>query len=182
MVTAGERVEVVHLGGASSLRAAGVRHDDVVAFRWGIETGGRTLEQRSYLLLDDGVLVARPDRMPPGHEGWWWCDLVLVDDRGDRVVVSDAYVDVMVGPADRPYRIVDLDELAAAITSGALAPEQAADGLTRLQRFLDRRLHGAGAGTWRDFPPSAVRVLQARGGLPDDWRWFDADCDPGAAG
>lgn len=181
-MTAGERVEVVHLGGGSSLRAAGVRHDDVVAFRWGIQAGVRALEQRSYLLLDDGVLLARPGRMPTGHEGWWWCDLVFVEDRGDRVVVSDAYVDVLVGPADRPYRIVDLDELAEAVTTGALAPERAADGLTRLQRFLDRRLHGATGGTRRDFPPSVVRGLHARDDLPGEWHWFDADCEPGSTG
>lgn len=180
-MTAGERVEVVHLGGASSLRAVGVRHNDVVAFRWGIEAGGRTLEQRSYLLLEDGVLLGRPTRMPPGHEGWWWCDLVFVDDRVDRVVVSDAYVDVLVGPPDRPYRLVDLDELAEAVNAGDVTPERAADGLARLQAFLDRRLHNDTAGVWRDFPPASVRGLQRDAKLPADWGWFQADCggEPG---
>lgn len=181
-MTPDARVEVVHLGGASSLRAVGVRHDGVVAFRWGIRTGARTLVQRSYLLLDDGVLVARPEQMPAGHEGWWWCDLVVVDDRGDRLVLSDARVDVLVGPPDRPYHVADLDELADAVTTGAMAPAQAADCLARLQRFLDRRLHTATSGAWRDFPPAAVRDLQHRDDLPDDWEWFDADCGGGADG
>jgi hypothetical protein len=177
-----DRVDVVHLGGASSLRAAGVRRGRVVAFRWGIRTGARALAQRSYLLLDDGVLIARPDQMPTGHEGWWWCDLVDVDERADRVVVADAQVDVLVGPPDRPYHVVDLDELADAVATGAVSSRLVADRLTRLQRFLDARLHTATPGTWRDFPPAAVSELEGRDDLPDDWVWFDADCGGGAIG
>ncbi|MFY1636916.1 hypothetical protein ACN27F_27160 [Solwaraspora sp. WMMB335] len=95
------------------MRAAGRRLDDVVVYDWGFQLNGRHHEQRSYVLLDDGFQINQ----------------------------DDLWIDVIVGPPDHPYRVLDLDEYAAAARDGALTPAEAADGLVRTQRFLDRRLN-----------------------------------------
>ncbi|GAA2621098.1 hypothetical protein GCM10010399_60180 [Dactylosporangium fulvum] len=145
------------------VRAAGRRLDDVIVYDWGFALNGRHYEQRSYVLLDDGFQINQPVIFPDAQQGWWYCDLVRVTDNGDEVIVEDLWIDVIVGPPDHPYRVLDLDEYATAAARGELSPVEAADGLVRTQRFLDRRLNRRHEvlRTWPDFPPEAVTVLSS---------------------
>jgi predicted RNA-binding protein associated with RNAse of E/G family len=152
------------------VRAAGRRLDDVVVYDWGFELNGRHYEQRSFVLLDDGFQINQPVIFPAEQQGWWYCDLVRVTDAGNEVVVEDLWIDVIVGPPDHPYRLLDLDEYAAAAESGQLSPAEAADGLVRTQRFLDRRLNRRHEvlRNWPDFPPATVTALSTIR-FPPDW-------------
>jgi hypothetical protein len=143
------------------VRAAGRRLDDVIVYDWGFELHGRRWEQRSFVLLDDGFQINQPVIFPETQRGWWYCDLVRVTDNGAEVLVEDLWIDVIVGPPDHPYRVLDLDEYAAATADGQLSPAEAADGLVRTQRFLDRRLNlrHEVLRAWPDFPPRTVTAL-----------------------
>lgn len=152
------------------MRAAGVRQGDVVAYQWGFARDDRQYVQRSFVLLDDGVQINQPVAFPPEQQGWWYCDLVTVVEDGDLLRVDDMWIDAIVGPPDHPYRVLDLDEYADAITAGQLTVADAVDGLVRWQRFLDRRLnrrHEVVRG-WPDFPSAAVEALLTVE-LPTEW-------------
>ena len=129
------------------LKALGLRHDDVVAY----------------------------DLFPPAERGCWYGDLVRVADEGDLIRVDDLWIDVIVGPPDHPYRVLDLDEYGQALAGGDLSVADAADGLARLQRFLDRRLNRLPDDVphWVDFPPPAVEALLAAD-LPREWSMLGA--------
>jgi hypothetical protein len=98
-----------------------------------------------------------------GHQrGWWYCDLVRVVDDGDTVHVDDHWIDIIVGPPDLPYRVLDLHEYADAMVAGDIDPATGADGLRRTQMFLDRHLHrwpDIRRDAWPDFPPRAIAAL-----------------------
>ncbi|GAA1223437.1 hypothetical protein GCM10009665_12150 [Kitasatospora nipponensis] len=156
------------------LRAVGVRRGDVVAYDWGFEHGGRHHVQRTFVLLDHGVQIDQPVIFPPEQRGWWYCDLVAVHDEGHLLRVDDLWIDAIVGPPDHPYRVLDLDDYARAITAGRLSPTDAADGLIRWQRFLDQRLNRRHDVTrsWPDFPPATVQGMLAAD-LPQQWTLLD---------
>jgi hypothetical protein len=156
----------------------GVRCADVVAYEFELPSSfepwpGRTLLERTFVLLDLGVSFANPcwvrhlnsdgtvvDRHAEGSDTWY-VDLVTVEQHGDRYIFRDLYIDVMVPMDGRHYRMLDLDEFADAIDNGSLNVEQATDALRRWQRFLDRHLHAerAPVETWTDFPPAAILPL-----------------------
>ena len=165
-------VEIHYQGRRDALVARGGRVGDVVAFRWGVENAGETVEQLSFLLVQEGFLLAQPVLFDGGQKGWWYVDLVTVADRGGSVDIEDLYVDVLVGPATSAYRLLDLDELADAVTAGAVGSTVALDGLVRCQRFLDRRLNRRDGtdNTWPDFPPSGLDA-SSWAALPSDYRW-----------
>lgn len=64
--------------------------------------------------------------------------------------------------------MIDGDEFGHAVLTGQLMIEQAAEGLRRLQGFLDRYLHGpldqrgfdTLATEWHDFPPPALNPVR----------------------
>jgi len=162
------------------VRAAGRRLDQVIVYDWGFEHEGRNWEQRSFVLLDDGFQINQPVIFPPERQGWWYCDLVKVAEHEDVVTVDDLWIDVIVGPPDHPYRMLDLHEYAAAMQSGALSPADAADGLVRTQRFLDRRLnhrYDHAERTWLDFPPADVKQLMGIH-FPRQWSTIDRPAPP----
>lgn len=168
-----EEVDVQYVGMPDTLIAAGVRDGAVVAFGWGFEDHGQILEQLSFILLDDGMLIAQPVSFPAAQRGWWYCDLISVTEVDAGFRIEDLYVDIIVGPPTQPYRVLDLDELAGAVTAGTVTPDLAIDGLRRCQSFLDRRLNRRHDITlrWPEFPPAATRVLQNQE-LPRKWRWI----------
>jgi Protein of unknown function (DUF402) len=152
------------------LRAAGRRLGDAVVYDWGFELDGGHYEQRSFVLLDDGFQINQPVIFPAAQQGWWYCDLVKFTDGGDIIRVDDLWIDVVVGPPDHPYRVLDLDEYADAAARGVLSAADMIDGLVRTQRFLDRHLnrrHDTDR-TWPDFPPRSIGTLQ-RATFPADW-------------
>jgi hypothetical protein len=131
---------------------------------------------RSYLLLDPGVKFSIPPIWIQRGDPIWYVDLAIVTRQDDLYRVVDLDIDVFVPTDGRPYRMLDLDELADAIEGGEFTLEQAMDGLRRWQRFLDTHLHcfdriDPGTGPmpdhrdvrsgWRDFPPAAIASLAA---------------------
>jgi Protein of unknown function (DUF402) len=160
----------------------GIRIGDTLAYEFQLPNRfipwpGRTRLERVFVLLDLGVSMARPcwrrmrtadgdvAGMDAGlHEpNAWYVDLIHVSYDGDRIILRDLYVDVMVPVDGRHQRMLDLDEFADAIEKGQLDAETAVDGLRRWQQFLDRHLHAGRdpARDWTDFPPRRVRALAA---------------------
>src|SRR5438105_357303 len=91
----------------------GVRHADVVAYEFELPSSfepwpGRTLLERTFVLLDLGVSFANPcwaRHVKPdgtvverGHEGsdTWYVDLVSFEKHENRYIFRDLYIDVMV--------------------------------------------------------------------------------------
>lgn len=157
----------------------GVRCGNAVAYEFELPDcfepwSGRTLLERTFVLLDLGVSFANPcwarctrpdgtivDRHAEGRDTWY-VDLVTVEQEAHRYTFRDLYIDVMVPMDGRHYRLLDLDEFAEAIDQGSLTVREATDALRRWQQFLDRHLHSerAPAGTWSDFPPAAIGALR----------------------
>ncbi len=163
----------------------GAQHGEVVAYEFELPANfepwpGRTLVERTFVLLELGVSFANPcwircikpdgrcvDREQEGRDTWY-VDLITVEQEDNRYTFRDLYIDVMVPMDGRHYRMLDLDELADALDAGALTIQQATDALRRWQRFLDRHLHAdlAPPTTWTDFPPAAIHPLLD---LPTFW-------------
>lgn len=156
----------------------GVRIGDVIAYEFELPERfepwpGRSRLERTFVLLDVGVSFANPcwvraqnakgavtDRSREG-ETLWYVDLVTIDVQSNHYTIRDLYIDVMVPTDGRHYRMLDLDEYADAMEGGFLSLEEAADGLRRWQRFLDRYLHADRwpPDEWTDFPPSSIGSL-----------------------
>ncbi|MGW0696554.1 hypothetical protein [Streptomyces sp. NPDC002738] len=172
MARPGQPVTVLRDG---RLRAAGLRWGDVVANDWGFEQQGQHYIQRSFVLLDDGIQINQPVLFRPEQQGWWYRDLVAVVQDSGLLRVDDLWIDVIVGPPDHPYRLLDLDEYATAMAHGQLSPAEAADGLIRTQRFLDRRLNRRHEveRSWPDFPPAEVKAMLSVD-LPRDWTLMES--------
>ncbi|GAA2527294.1 hypothetical protein [Winogradskya humida] len=154
-----------------AIRAAGHRHGAAIAYDWGFPWHGEEKLQRSFILLDTGFQINQPVIFPDQQRGWWYCDLVRIVDNGHTVHVDDDWIDVIVGPPDHPYRILDLDEYGDAIAAGEIDAAAGVDGLRRTQMFLDRHLnrrHDTRRDSWPDFPPQAIAGLAA---LPFDPQW-----------
>ncbi|MDQ2874456.1 MAG: DUF402 domain-containing protein [Actinomycetota bacterium] len=153
------------------VRASGHRDGDAVVYDWGFSLHGVDHQQRSFVLLDTGFQISQPVIFPEQQRGWSYCDLVHVVDKGDAVHVDDHWIDVIVGPPDHPYRVLDLDEYADAIAAGQVDTATGIDGLRRTQAFLDRHLnrrHDVSRGSWPDFPPRSIAALAS---LPFAPRW-----------
>ena len=112
---------------------------------------------RHFVLLDHGVKLMYE---PWGWENQWYADIVRVDRVGDDVIeLTDLYVDVVIEGCGPTYRVIDLDDVADAVASGAVGREDLAGALRCLQRFLDDHLHHG-----KDFPPRCIRPYIVHGG------------------
>ncbi len=134
---------------------------------------GRTRLERTFVLLDVGVSFANPCwvretkadgsvvEADPCGQASWYVDLITVEVQGNRYTFRDLYIDVMVPTDGRHYRMLDLDEYAAAMADGTLSLPDAIDGLRRWQRFLDQYLHAGRfpPTAWSDFPPASIHHL-----------------------
>lgn len=98
---------------------------------------------------------------PFGWHNEWYIDLVDIavhpEDGVDHFVVTDLYLDLIVEGMGPVYRMLDLDELGAAMRDGTLPVETGANVLNRAQQFLDRYVHRG-----KVFPPPKIT------------RWFSA--------
>lgn len=170
----------------------GLREDDVVVYEFELPERfepwpGRTRLERTFVLLDVGVSFANPcwqratnrdgsvvETDPLGANSWY-VDLITHRTVGSHGhVFLDLYLDVIAPTDGRHYRMLDLDEYAAAMVAGTLSLSEAADGLRRWQVFLDRYVHGGRwpSARWSDFPPARVRGLanrEAPFGYPRRW-------------
>jgi hypothetical protein len=163
-----DQLVTVHRG--RGLRALGIRRDNVVAYDFGFHWQGGDYHQRAFVLLDERMQINQPVIFPPEQRGWWYCDLVEIAVDGDDVHVDDKWIDVIIGPPDHPYRLLDLHDYADAIEDGRLRLAEAVEGLRRMQAFLDRRLNRRHdvTRTWPEFPPPEVEALMAVE-LPQQW-------------
>jgi len=146
----------------------GVRLGDAIAYEFELDESlvprpGTTRLERVYVLLDVGVQLSNPPYWHGKDAACWYVDLVTVTGGNGRFTVWDQYVDLIVATDGRPYRMMDLDDFAAAVQEGALSWSDAVDALRRWQRFLDRYLHDERfpAAGWTDFPPAVIEPLVA---------------------
>ena len=145
--------------------------------------------QRNYLLVNAGVKLTRPARWDDDwRAGAWYVDVVECFVRGREVTVLDRYIDFIVPASTSPYRVLDMDELADALSEGHISIGAATKALRAAQAFVDTYLHRIGerqGPSWKDFPPAAIgpyieanrRVPSASVTSPappsDDWRSVD---------
>lgn len=173
-MTTDEPVTVLRDG---KLMAAGLRRGDVVAYDWGWHDNGTDYVQRTFVLLDEHMQINQPVVFPPEQRGWWYCDLVSLEwdqAHAGLLKTDDMWIDVIIGPPDHPYRLLDLHDYAGALADGRISALEAASGLTRMQTFLDRRLNRRHdvTRTWPDFPPAEVEGLLTAD-LPQNWHLLD---------
>lgn len=113
--------------------------------------------RRVFWLLDEGVQLIYE---PFGWTGEWYVDAVRIEARRDggqlTYHVTDEYADIIVEGMGPTYRVIDLDQLADAMSAGSIDPAQAAVALRRVQRFADLYLHRGGP-----FPPPQIREFFA---------------------
>jgi len=172
----------------------GARCGEVVVYEFALPHSyvpwpGRTLLERTFVLLDLGVSFANPcwvrhlrpdgtvvDREAEGS-ATWYVDLITVERDENRYTFRDLYIDLVVPMDGRHHRMLDLDEFADAVDAGLLTIEQATDALRRWQRFIDRYLHAerAPVGSWTDFPPAAIRPLVELPPCDNPVRWSESD-------
>ncbi len=69
---------------------------------------------------------------------YWYCDIIshTYDPETDTYVFTDLLADVILFPDGR-IKVVDLDEVADALASGAITAEQAEDALHKQSRLLN---------------------------------------------
>jgi hypothetical protein len=160
----------------------GVRIGDVLAYEFElperfVPKPGHARLERTFALLDLGVSMSCPAWSRTTVDGLaiegidpqldeavtWYVDLVHITADGDRLIIRDLYLDVMVPTDGRHQRMLDLDEFADAIEAGTLPVDVAVDALRRWQAFLDRHLHSHRdpRSRWSDFPPEAIREFDA---------------------
>jgi hypothetical protein len=117
--------------------------------------------RRYFWLMTYGVQLVYE---PFGWEREWYVDVVTITagrrDGDECFRIDDATIDLVVEGHGPTYRILDLDELADHVDSGAVAPHAAGSALRDAQRFLDAFLHRGAP-----FPPPVMQ------------RWFDEQHD-----
>jgi predicted RNA-binding protein associated with RNAse of E/G family len=105
---------------------------------------------RHFVLLDQDVKLMYE---PWGWENEWYADIVRIERSGDGAIcLTDIYIDIVIEGNGPTYRIVDLEDLAEAVTTGGVSRWELAQALRRAQTFLDDHLHRG-----KDFPPQCIR-------------------------
>src|SRR4051794_140656 len=139
-MTASPPIENVRVFYRTGQWCPGQRIGDVVAYDARLlpayQMAGRPTIDRSYLLLDQGIQLTRPVAFVEPVEGGWYVDVVEVDESQDGFVVHDLYVDFLVPPGAHRYHVLDLDELAGALSDGQITAAQCATALSRTQDFI----------------------------------------------
>lgn len=74
---------------------------------------------------------------------WWYCDIIdfQYDTINDRYIVCDLLVDVKVFPDGR-IEVLDIDEIAEAMTDKIISQEMACDALLKLDKLLKKIYSG----------------------------------------
>lgn len=147
---------VLECGG---LRRRGLRHGDSA----GMASRGQASPGPG-LPPPRGRCSARSARQLGGRSrGGWYIDLIAIEEAGpDRLVVHDLYVDLIILPASRRYEVLDLDELADAVTTGVVDLPTATTVLRNTQTFINSHLANfdvEAPTTWPDFPPATIEAL-----------------------
>lgn len=131
----------------------GQANEEVAVFDRFDPKAGRVV--RHFVLLGESVKLMHE---PWGWKDRWYVDLVQIRWAGpDTLELEDLYLDVIVEGSGPTYRMIDIEELADALQSGAVSVETLHEPLRCLQRFLDDHLHGG-----KDFPPRVIREFISR--------------------
>lgn len=95
----------------------------------------------SCYFLKDGFKISK-FYYEDGRLLYWYCDIIsyTYDEETDTYVFTDLLADVIIYPDGR-IRVVDLDELADALESGAITNAQAEDALRKLNKLLTLLYH-----------------------------------------
>ncbi len=98
--------------------------------------------RRFFWLVDLGIqLVFEPFEW----RDEWVVDVVTITERRPGLLhVRDMALDVIVEGMGPTYRMLDLDDVARRLSSGAFSIEEAGDVLTRAETFVDTYLHRNG--------------------------------------
>ena len=105
---------------------------------------------RHYVLLDKGIKLMFE---PWGWHNRWYADLVEIKKIDETIIeVTDLYIDIIIEGDGPTYRLIDLDDLGEAFATGVVRPEEMAEPLRNLQRFLDDHIHDD-----KDFPPKCIQ-------------------------
>jgi hypothetical protein len=92
----------------------------------------------SYTFLKDGIKISRfydADK----NFAYWYCDIIDVeyDNENDRFTLIDLLLDVKLMP-DGTMKVLDADELAAALEEGLITQEQACSSLKKMDSILQK--------------------------------------------
>ena len=123
------------------------RSDELLITRWtAIKPRSDFYGGVSYAFLKEGFKLSRFHDSKGGFL-YWYCDAVdvLYDSERDRYTFEDLLVDIKVLPGGET-RVLDTDELAAALEEGLITAAQACRALRTLDRLLKLVYEG-------NFPP-----------------------------
>lgn len=143
------------------------RIGDVVAYdlpilpQWQIP--GHPTVDRAYLLLGQGIQLIKTVTFDGPLKGWWYVDVIELEEVAAGLVVHDLYVDFLVPPGAERYHVLDLDELGDALSQGRITAAQCAAALSNTQAFIERHLRGEEKGSIDpppQFPPAGVAALE----------------------
>lgn len=113
------------------------RDSDIIVTKWNALKPKKDLHHGfSCYFLKDGFKISK-FYYEDGSLLYWYCDIIshTYDPEADTYVFTDLLADVIIYPDGRT-RVVDLDELADALESGAITNAQAEDALRKLNKLL----------------------------------------------
>lgn len=113
------------------------RDSDIIVTKWNALKPKKDLHHGfSCYFLKDGFKISK-FYYEDGSLLYWYCDIIshTYDPETDTYVFTDLLADVIIYPDGRT-RVVDLDELADALESGAITNAQAEDALRKLNKLL----------------------------------------------
>lgn len=119
------------------------RDSDIIVTKWTSIKPKKDLHHGfSCYFLKDGYKISK-FYYEDGSLLYWYCDIIshTYNSETDTFVFTDLLADVIIFPDGRT-RVVDLDEVADALESGALKKEQAEDALRKLNKLLTIIYHG----------------------------------------
>lgn len=115
---------------------------DIIVTKWNAIRPKKDLHHGfSCYFLKDGFKISK-FYYEDGRLLYWYCDIIsyTYDEETDTYVFTDLLADVIIYPDGR-IRVVDLDEVADALESGAITNAQAEDALRKLNKLLTILYH-----------------------------------------
>jgi hypothetical protein len=112
-------------------------NDDIIITRWHVVKPRRDFDHGySCYYLKLGFKISKFFR-PDNSLLYWYCDIIdyRFEDGGDTLIAADLLADVIIYP-DGYVKVVDLDELALAISKNLCEPALVADALKKLDKLL----------------------------------------------
>lgn len=123
------------------------RDDEILITRWkAIKPRADISGGISYTFLKEGIKISRFYDAEKKF-AYWYCDIIDVqyDRDNDRYTLIDLLLDVKLMP-DGTMKVLDADELAAALEEGLITQEQACRSLKKMDGILKKVYNGS-------FPP-----------------------------